>query len=226
MKVNFTTELSSNRYEKNQAERMLKDLMNTRPSSSRMFLNKHSYKEELDMIYFIIQPQIESTILTPKDKKQIENALLIMLENGISLSSNNSIFITNSKGNSRRAIYEPAFEKYMIYDNELPRQIVTDVSLRHIQNNYKYVQHQVECGTNPISLLNLDKGRKVGDDEDDRKDQDGKNGMVKEEYGNVYGSLKRRKTGDSTLFHYEYFEGSTNKIKHPLKYSQLLDMFN
>ena len=42
--------------------------------------------------------------------------------------------------------------------------------------------------------------------------------------GNVYGSLKRS-SNDHDNFVYEYFEGSTNKIKHPMKFSALLDLF-
>lgn len=42
--------------------------------------------------------------------------------------------------------------------------------------------------------------------------------------GNVYGSIKRT-SNPGEPFVYEYFEGSTNKIKCPMKFSSLREMF-
>lgn len=43
--------------------------------------------------------------------------------------------------------------------------------------------------------------------------------------GNVYGSSKRA-SGNGDQIVYEYFEGSTNKVRQPLKFSTLLEMFS
>ena len=42
--------------------------------------------------------------------------------------------------------------------------------------------------------------------------------------GNMYGSLKRS-SNEVDRFVYEYFEGSTNKIKCAMKFSALLELF-
>lgn len=43
--------------------------------------------------------------------------------------------------------------------------------------------------------------------------------------GNMYGSLKRS-SNEVDPFVYEYFEGSTNKIKCAMKFSALLELFD
>jgi len=146
MKVNFTSEISSYIYEMKTAQNIFIEMRNNLPPSSAAFRTNFSYRTDLDLVYSIIQPHIDSNFLTPEEHKIMVDSIFIMIENGISFApSTNNSFITNSKGNSRRVTYEPAFEKYLIYADELPKVLITDIALRHMQNNYQYMTHVYEA---------------------------------------------------------------------------------
>lgn len=117
MKVNYTTEITSYKYDMKSAATMYSEMRNNLPEQSLAFRNKYSYKEDMDIIYSIIQPNVESNFVSEEIGKMLEDAILIMIENGISFanSSTSLATITNRQGNQRRALYEPLFEKYMIY---------------------------------------------------------------------------------------------------------------
>lgn len=117
MKVNYTTEITSYKYDMKSAATMYSEMRNNLPEQSLAFRNKYSYKEDMDIIYSIIQPNVESNFVSEEVGKMLEDAILIMIENGISFSNSSTSLatITNRLGNQRRALYEPLFEKYMIY---------------------------------------------------------------------------------------------------------------
>lgn len=116
MKVNYTTEITSYKYEMKTALNVYNEMRNCLPVRSLAFRNKYSYKEDMDIIYSIIQPNIESNFVSEEARKMLEDAILIMLENGINFANSTSVAtLSNSQGNQRRVLYEPLFEKYMIY---------------------------------------------------------------------------------------------------------------
>ena len=116
MKINYTTEVTSYKYEMKTAANVYAEMRSNLPASSIAFRNKYSYKADMDMIYSIIQPTIESNFVNPEQKKILEDAIFIMIENGISFTAGtSSVMIANRQGNMRRSLYEPQFEKYMIY---------------------------------------------------------------------------------------------------------------
>ena len=142
MKFNYVSEMTTNSFEVRTAKNLFAEMKNNLPALSVAFRTGNSYKLDLDMIYHIIQPQMESNFLTPEEHKTMVDSIFIMIENGISFApSTSTVFIKNSKGNSRRALYEPAFEKYLIYADELPRVVISDIALRHMLNNYQYMTH-------------------------------------------------------------------------------------
>lgn len=104
--------------------------------------------------------------------------------------------------------------------------------MRHIQNNYQYMTHVVEAGIKDFKLSNLHLSKDafakpMNSNSMLNGTSQTQNLLPKKPepiLGNVYGSLKRA-SNSSEIFIYEYFEGSTNKIKHPLKFSALLEMF-
>lgn len=146
MKVNFTSEISSYIYETKTAQNIFTEMKNNLPPSSAAFRSSFSYRTDLDLVYSIIQPHIDSNFLSPEEHKIMVDSIFIMIENGICFApSTNNSFVTNSKGNSRRVTYEPAFEKYLIYADELPKVLITDIALRHMQNNYQYMTHVYEA---------------------------------------------------------------------------------
>jgi hypothetical protein len=104
--------------------------------------------------------------------------------------------------------------------------------MRHIQNNYQYMTHVYEARITDFKLSNL---HLTKDGAAKSNSQPATNGpsshshqaIVKKQeavLGNVYGTLKRS-SASTEVFIYEYFEGSTNKIKAPLKFSSLMEMF-
>lgn len=116
MKVNYTSEVTGYRYEMRTAANIYAEMRSNLPPKSLAFRNKYSYKADMDMIYSIIQPSIDSNFVSPEQRKMLEDAILIMIENGISFAAGTSNSnITNRQGNTKRALYEPQFEKYMIY---------------------------------------------------------------------------------------------------------------
>lgn len=120
MKVNYTTEITSYKYEMKKAATMYSEMRGNLPERNLAFRSKYGYKEDMDIIYSIIQPNVESNFVSDDVRKMLEDAILIMIENGISFAnSTNLTMITNSQGNQRRALYEPLFEKYMVYGVEL-----------------------------------------------------------------------------------------------------------
>ena len=248
MKVVFTSELSGARYERSVAESVFAEMRNAMPPVGMAFVSKSEYKMELDQIYTIIQPKVESNFVTPEERRLMEDAMLIMIQNGISFAGSTSqTYITNSKGNTRRAIYEPGFEKYLIYGDELPKVLISDVALRHMQNNFLYFTHVYEAGIGEFEMKTLTWGEKeafgtnsgaAGDKSaaERRHNQygltsgnanssGGADNSQAGQIGNLYGTLKRH-SKETDLFLYEYFEGSTNKVKCPLKFSNLLEMFD
>ena len=55
-------------------------------------------------------------ILNGVDKRLLEDAIFIMIQNGISFApSSNTSFLANAAGNTRKLLYEPLFEKYLTY---------------------------------------------------------------------------------------------------------------
>ena len=249
MKVAYTSELSNMRYERAIAESVFSEMRNALPPSGMAFINKSDYKLELDQIYTIIQPKIESNFVTPEERRLMEDSMLIMIQNGITFAGSTSQnYITNSKGNTRKAIYEPAFEKYLIYGDELPKVLISDLALRHMQNNFQYFTHVYEAGIGEFEMKTLTWGEKeaFGTSAGGDKSNIGKLGgggannhnlqnnpsggnfgstnPLTGQIGNLYGTLKRQ-SKETDVFLYEYFEGSTNKVKCPQKFSGLLDLF-
>lgn len=89
------------------------------PPTSLAFRNKYSYKEDMDMVYSIIQPSIDTNFVNPEQRKILEDAIFIMLENGIAFAAGTAPTTISTRGGlTRRAIYEPQFEKYMVYGVE------------------------------------------------------------------------------------------------------------
>lgn len=98
--------------------------------------------------------------------------------------------------------------------------------MRHIQNNYQYMTHVYEAGLTHFELSNLHMTADNGSKGNSQSMLTEQNAPRKSEplLGNVYGTLKRN-SNPAEPFVYEYFEGSTNKIKYPMKFSALLEMF-
>lgn len=98
--------------------------------------------------------------------------------------------------------------------------------MRHIQNNYQYMTHVFEAGLTHFELANLHVTGETGAKSAGPSLAFETSVPKKQEphLGNVYGTLKRN-SNPSEPFVYEYFEGSTNKIKFPMKFSALLEMF-
>ena len=104
--------------------------------------------------------------------------------------------------------------------------------MRHIQNNYQYMTHVYEAGITNFELANLHMTkdgptRSKSNNMTQGFTNHAENNLPKKLepiLGNVYGSLKRS-SNNSDTFIYEYFEGSTNKIKFPLKFNTLLELF-
>lgn len=116
MKVNYTSEVTGYKYEMKTAVNVYAEMRANLPATSLAFRNKFSYKEDMDIIYSIIQPGIDSNFVSPEQKKNLENAIFIMIENGISFAAGaTTTTIATRGGLTRRAIYEPQFEKYMVY---------------------------------------------------------------------------------------------------------------
>lgn len=147
MRINYTSEVSSLRFESKKAEKVFTEMRNSLPPICQAFNSVKDYREDLNFIYEIIQPSIESNFLGPEEKKMIQDTILIMLQNGISFaSSSNPSFLTNSKGNSRKALYEPLFEKYLMNGDSFPRVTLSDLALRQLQSNFQYMRHVYEAG--------------------------------------------------------------------------------
>lgn len=116
MKINYTSEITSYRYDMKTAANVYNEMRSSLPVRCLAFRNKYSYKEDMDIVYSIIQPNVESNFVSDEVRRVLEDAILIMIENGISFANSNSVLtLTNSQGNQRRVLYEPQFEKYMIY---------------------------------------------------------------------------------------------------------------
>ena len=101
--------------------------------------------------------------------------------------------------------------------------------MRHIQNNYQYMTHVYEARITNFELTNLHVTKEQGSRSNTQLDpsipfEAPVNKKPEPILGNVYGSLKRA-SNSTEPFVYEYFEGSTNKIKYPLKFSSLMEMF-
>lgn len=232
MKVNYISEISSAAYERRVAENIFAEMRSNLPPLSLAYTNKQSYREQIDYLYRIIQPHIDSNFVNPIERKSMEDAILLMIQNGISFApSNSNVYLTNKLGNSRRAMYEPAFEKYLIYADELPKLNISEIALRHMQSNFQYMIHVHEAGIKDFEI----KTGQSFDKENSRNIPKVTTAMSEESLskpkdqapilGNVYGSLKRH-SRDTDQFVYEFFEGSTNKIKCPVKFSALLDLFS
>lgn len=244
MKVAYTSELSGMRYERAIAESVFAEMRNSLPPSGMAFTSKSDYKLELDQIYTIIQPKIESNFVAPEERRLMEDSMLIMIQNGMTFAGSTSQnYITNSKGNTRKAIYEPAFEKYLIYGDELPKVLISDLALRHMQNNFQYFTHVYEAGIGEFEMKTLTWGEKeafgasaTGADKTNlgkvsasttatgASSAQNNTNNNNEQISNLYGTLKRQ-SKETDIFLYEYFEGSTNKVKCPQKFAGLLDMF-
>ena len=116
MKVNYTSEVTGYKYEMKTAVNVYAEMRANLPPTSLAFRNKFSYKEDMDIVYSIIQPSIDSNFVNPEQKKILEDAIFIMIENGISFAAGATpTTIATRGGLTRRAIYEPQFEKYMVY---------------------------------------------------------------------------------------------------------------
>ncbi len=116
MKINYVSEITGYKYDMRAAETIFNEMKSHLPAKVLAFKNKFNYREDLDFIYSIIQPDIETNFVNEEQRQILEDAIFIMIENGISFApSTSSAFITNKSGNSRRVLYEPLFEKYMVY---------------------------------------------------------------------------------------------------------------
>lgn len=117
--IEMPKQIGSLSFEKRECTKIFEEMRNTLPEISICFQNKLNYRLDFDYVYSIIQPRVKTGFITPKEKEILINALFIMIQNGISLSSNSGEKgenkIEDLNGVSRGVIFEPQFEKYLVY---------------------------------------------------------------------------------------------------------------
>lgn len=95
---------------------IFEEMRNNLPELSICFQNKLNYRLDFDLIYSIIQPWVKTGFITEREKKAVINATFIMIQNGITLCSQNGEGkIEASSGVSRGVVFEPRFEKFLVY---------------------------------------------------------------------------------------------------------------
>jgi hypothetical protein len=233
MKINFTTEMTVCKYETKTAQSIYAEMRSNLPAACLAFRNKSNYREDLDEIYSIIQPQVASVILNESDKRMLEDAIFIMIQNGISFApSSNTSFLTNNAGNTRKILYEPLFEKYLTYavslrltQDKLPKILAPEVAYRHMKSTYQYLLHAHEANlqdyakdsfdTSKMNPVRLEKPlqSKQAMVPEKAKEVETKEKKQETMWGNIFGSLKRTKPDDDVQINDNMF-GARVKIKN------------
>lgn len=117
--IEMPKKMGALRYERNDCSKIFDEMRYHLPEMSICFQTKLNYRLEFDHVYSIIQPKVKTGFITPKEKQNVINAIFIMIQNGISLCSQagdkTEKKIEDSNGVSRGVVFEPQFEKYLVY---------------------------------------------------------------------------------------------------------------
>ena len=153
--LKYSSDINSMRFKAQESQNLFEGMRRSRPLIQEIFTTYLTYRLDFDYIYQIIQPVIQSNFLNAQEKKIMKDAILIMIDNGISLiPSSMNTTIKNSIGQSFSLIYDPPFEKFLCYNvkslfnlkNEFPKTFITERAKIIIKNNYEFLIQIKEAG--------------------------------------------------------------------------------
>ena len=118
--IEQTRAITSLPYEQRACSKVFRQMLDSVPPHIRCFRTVTSYRLMFDKLYSIIQPTVKTNFISVLEKRQVLDAIFIMIENGISVARFSDpgdwrLSLEVKSGVKRGVVFEPFFEKYLVY---------------------------------------------------------------------------------------------------------------